>query len=125
MINKEKKRIYEFESQIDKFRVEMHKKFSLPVACIIFILVGAPLGIVTRKGKFSINIGISLTFFLIYWAFLIGGENFADKGSINPALAMWLPNIVLLIVGIYLNYRINNGQRILQIPNLNLFKRNK
>ena len=125
LIEKEKKRIHEFESQIDKFRVEMHKKFSLPVACIIFILVGAPLGVVTRKGKFSINIGISLTFFLIYWAFLIGGENFADKGSINPALAMWLPNIVLLIVGIYLNYRINNGQKIFKMPNLTIFKKNK
>ena len=124
-IQREKKRIREFESQIDKFRVEMHKKFSLPVACIIFILVGAPLGVITRKGKFSINIGISLTFFLIYWAFLIAGEDFADKGSINPALAMWLPNIVLLIIGFYLNYRVSNGQKIFQLPNLAIFKKNK
>ena len=103
----------------------MHKKFSLPVACIIFILVGAPLGVTTRKGKFSINIAISLTFFLIYWAFLIAGENFADQGSINPALAMWLPNIILLIVGIYFNYRINKGQKIFTIPYFKLLKKLK
>ena len=122
-IDKEKKRIEGFNKQIDKFLVEMHKKFSLPIACIVFILVGAPLGVTTRKGKFSINIAISLTFFLIYWAFLIAGENFADRGSINPALAMWLPNIILLIVGIYFNYRINRGQKIFALPNFKLLKK--
>tara|TARA_Y100001970_G_C14242331_1_gene865711 strand:- start:2632 stop:4143 length:1512 start_codon:yes stop_codon:yes gene_type:complete len=124
-INKEKKRIDGFNKQINKFLVEMHKKFSLPIACIVFILVGAPLGVTTRKGKFSINIAISLTFFLIYWAFLIAGENFADKGSINPALAMWMPNIILLTVGIYFNYRIDKGKKILTIPYIKFLKKIK
>ena len=83
------------------------------------------MGVTTRRGKFSINIAISLTFFLIYWAFLIAGENFADQGSINPALAMWLPNIILLIIGIYFNYRINKGQKIFTIPYFKLFKKLK
>ena len=122
-INKEMKRIEGFSKQINKFLVEMHKKFSLPIACIVFIIVGAPLGVTTRKGKFSINIAISLTFFLIYWAFLIAGENLADKGSIDPALAMWLPNIILLFIGLFFNYRISTGEKIFSFPNFNIFKK--
>ena len=101
----------------------MHKKFSLPVACIVFILIGAPLGVTTKKGKFSISIGISVSFFIVYWAFLIAGENFADKGAINPILAMWLPNIILFFIGIYFNYKINIGENIFYKPKINFFKK--
>ena len=64
---------------------------------------------------------ISLTFFLVYWAFLIAGENFADKGKLDPILSMWLPNIILLVVGIYFNIKVNKEQRIFK-P-FNFFKK--
>ena len=106
----------------NKYLVELHKKFSLSIAGIVFVLVGAPLGIIAKRGKFSISIAISLIFFLIYWAFLIGGENFADKGQINPALSMWLPNIILLLIGLLLNLKIISNT---QINFSNIFKRKK
>tara|TARA_Y100001954_G_scaffold95024_1_gene103959 strand:- start:1769 stop:3235 length:1467 start_codon:yes stop_codon:yes gene_type:complete len=96
----------------NKYEVELHKKFSLSIAGIVFVLVGAPLGIIAKRGKFSISIAISLIFFLIYWAFLIAGEDFADKGQIDPAFAMWLPNIILLIIGILLNLKIISNKKI-------------
>ena len=122
-IKKENNRINGFKKQINKFVVEMHKKFSLPVACIVFILIGAPLGVTTKKGKFSISIGISVSFFIVYWAFLIAGENFADKGAVDPILAMWLPNIILFFVGIYFNYKINIGENIFYKPKINFLKK--
>tara|TARA_Y100000768_G_scaffold106180_1_gene77815 strand:- start:1308 stop:2774 length:1467 start_codon:yes stop_codon:yes gene_type:complete len=97
----------------NKYEVELHKKFSLSIAGIVFVLVGAPLGIIARRGKFSISIAISLIFFLIYWAFLIAGEDFADKGQLNPAFAMWLPNIILLIIGFLLNLKIISNKKII------------
>ena len=106
----------------NKYLVELHKKFSLSIAGIVFVLVGAPLGIIAKRGKFSISIAISLIFFLIYWAFLIGGENFADKGQIDPALSMWLPNIILLLIGLLLNLKIISNT---QINFSNIFKRKK
>ena len=106
----------------NKYLVELHKKFSIPIACIVFILIGAPLGIITKKGKFSISMAMSLIFFLIYWVFLIAGENFADKGKIDPVLSMWLPNIVLLVVGIYLNIKINKEQDTFKMPNFYFWK---
>lgn len=82
--------------------VEIHKKYSIPVACIVFVLVGAPLGIMARQGGMAFGGGMSLVFFLIYWAFLIGGEQLADRQFIGPAMAMWSPNVVVGMGGVYL-----------------------
>ena len=48
------------------------------------------------------SVGVSLLFFLVYWMFLIGGEELADRSFISPALAMWAPNIVFGVLGIAL-----------------------
>jgi lipopolysaccharide export system permease protein len=82
--------------------VEVHKKYSIPVACLIFVLVGAPLGIMARRGSLAMAGGISFAFFLLYWAALIGGEELADKQIISPFAAMWTANIVVGIAGIYM-----------------------
>ncbi len=87
------------------FLVEWHKKYSIPVACIIFILVGAPIGILIRQSGWAVAAGLSIGFFLLYWAFLIGGEILADRQKISPFLAMWSPNIVVGSFGIYLVFR--------------------
>lgn len=89
----------------NKYWVEIHKKYSLPVACMVFILIGAPLGTMTRRGGFGVAAGISLIFFLIYWAFLIGGEKLADRGMLSPFWGMWGANIVLGILGIMLTIK--------------------
>lgn len=89
----------------DSYLVEVHKKYSIPFACIVFILVGAPLGIMTRRSGWVIAAALSFGFFLLYWAFLIGGEVLADRRIISPFIAMWSPNIVVGIGGIYLLLR--------------------
>ena len=103
-INSDFSLIESFNNSINKYLVELHKKFSIPFACIIFILIGAPLGMMARKGGFAISMAFSLGFFIIYWMFLIGGEEFADRGLLSPALSMWLPNIVLGIFGCLICY---------------------
>jgi len=85
--------------------VEVHKKYSIPFACLVFILVGAPLGIMSRKGGMAVGLGLSLGFFIIYWAFLIGGEELADRGLIPAFWAMWSANILIGIAGIYILVR--------------------
>jgi lipopolysaccharide export system permease protein len=82
--------------------VEIYKKYSIPFACIVFALIGAPLGYKVRRGGFGIAAGLSLFFFLVYWASLIGGEKLADRGFLSPFLGMWLVNIILGIFGLYL-----------------------
>ncbi len=95
------------QREIEKYEVEIYKKFALPAACIIFILIGAPLGVMVRKGGFGVAAGISLLFFLIYWSFLIGGEKLSERGFFSPFLGMWAANIVLGIAGIILTIKTN------------------
>jgi lipopolysaccharide export system permease protein len=86
----------------NKYAVEIHKKFSLPVACILFVLVGAPLGTLSQKGGFAVAITLGFGFFLIYYIFLIGGEEMADRNIVSPIVGMWTPNVLLAILGGYL-----------------------
>ncbi len=88
--------------QTDSYLVEWHKKYAIPVACIVFIFIGAPLGTMVRKGGFGMAAGVSLFFFTVYWAFLIGGEKLADRGMLSPFWGMWSANIALGILGILL-----------------------
>jgi len=94
-----------YRRAVRSLRVEIHKKYSIPLACIVFVLVGAPLGIVARQGSLAVGGGLSLVFFLIYWTFLIGGEQLADRGIVGPVVAMWAPNLLVGIGGIYLLIR--------------------
>ena len=117
--NKNNKLIPMYNRELNKYNVEIHKKFSVPFACIIFVLLGMPLGILSRKGNMSVSISISLGIFIIYWCFLIMGEDLADKTIINPTIAMWSPNIVLGIISYYLYTLIKNENKKI---NINLFK---
>ena len=86
----------------NKYLVEFHKKFSLPVACILFILTGASLGVLFRKGGFTIAIGLSWGFFLVYYILMIGGEDLADRNILSPFVGVWGPNAILFLIGSYL-----------------------
>ena len=94
--------IRSYYRSIGSLMVEVHKKYAIPAACIIFVLIGAPLGIMTRKGNLGISGAISVAFFLIYWIFLIGGEELADRQYITPFWSMWTPNILVGLAGLYL-----------------------
>lgn len=91
-----------YKRQIYKYLSEVHKKYSIPVTCIVFVLIGAPLGIMARHGGLAVGAGFSLFFFLIFWAGLIGGEELADRLIISPWVAMWTPNIVVGLIGVLL-----------------------
>jgi len=94
-----------YERAIRSYLVEIHKKFSIPFACIVFVFIGAPLGIMSRRGTFGMSASLSLGFFVFYWACLKGGENLADRGYFDPWVGMWIANIVLGIIGLYLTVR--------------------
>jgi lipopolysaccharide export system permease protein len=79
--------------------VEYHKKYSLALACVVFVLVGAPLGIRVRRGGITVGF-LSMIFFLFYFICIVAGEGLAERLFISPALAMWLPDVLLLGLGI-------------------------
>ncbi len=89
------------EKQINSFTVEIHKKFSIPFACVIFALIGMPLGMKARKSGLTIGFA-SIGFFIFYYIFLLGGEQLADRRLLPPGIAIWMPNIVLGALGLLL-----------------------
>jgi lipopolysaccharide export system permease protein len=111
--------------RIDAFMVEIHKKYSIPFACIVFVLIGAPLGIRAHRGGIGMAASLSVLFFLVYWAFLIGGEDLADRDIISPAVAMWSPNLLLGAIGIFLIIRTTREVRFFDIHVLwRVFRKN-
>jgi lipopolysaccharide export system permease protein len=90
-----------------RYLVEIHKKYAIPFACVVFVLVGCPLGVITRGGNFGISAMISLGFYIVYWVSLIGGEKLADRNILSPAVAMWSGNILFVIIAVLLAYKVN------------------
>lgn len=102
----------------DRYRrnmlIEFHKRLSLPFACFIFALIGMPLGTHNqRSGKaagFSKGIGIILLYYIMFST----GKTLGQKGIIYPAVAMWIPNLAFLCIGVYL-FRQTAAERMIPI----------
>jgi len=92
--------------QIAQYKVEIHKKISTAVACVIFALIGAPLGIIARRGGIGPGTVYSLGFFTVYWVCLIGGENLATRLIISPEISMWACNALIGTIGLFLTWRV-------------------
>jgi len=112
-------------SQIYRYGVEIHKKYSIPFSCIIFVLLGAPLAIRSGKKGMTMSIGFSILFFLVYYIFLIGGEKLADRRIVVPWLSMWLPNIVLMAAAIVLLHNTVREATTINWERVNILKRLK
>ena len=93
------------DRRVDTLQVEIQKKYAIPFACVIFVLLGAPLGMRARRGGMTAGF-LSLGFFVIYYLFLIGGEQLADRQLLPPVVAMWAANVVLGVIGLVLTLRV-------------------
>ncbi|HLF14422.1 MAG TPA: LptF/LptG family permease [Bacteroidota bacterium] len=106
--------------QINSYMVEIHKKYAIPAACLVFVFIGVPLGVMARRGTFGVAATLSLGFFLMYWASLIGGEKLGDRGIMPAWLGMWMANIVLGAIGLVLTVRLTK-----EIPMITLSPDNR
>lgn len=88
----------------DRYRVEIHKKYSIALACLIFMMIGAPLGLFVRKGGLGTSATLAVAIFLFHWVSLANGEKLADRGFIEPWLGMWLADIVTGGIAIWLTF---------------------
>ena len=101
--------------------VEIHKKFALPAAALLFGLVGLPLGLVTRRGGRAAGFAVSVVIVLVYYVLLAIGEARAIDGHVSPAIAMWLPDILLAILGVAALVRVRKDRPL--FPPISLGRR--
>jgi LPS export ABC transporter permease LptG len=86
-------------------RVEFHQRFALPFACIAFVFVGLPLGVSTTRGSKSMGLVMSLVLMFIYYLAFVGGTRLASDASFSPLLGAWIPNVIFLLIGLFLMSR--------------------
>jgi lipopolysaccharide export system permease protein len=80
---------------------EYYKRFSIPFACVLFGMIGPPLGLYSRRSGRSAGVSFALVVFGIYYALMAGGENVASQGHLPPIVAAVLPNLVVGGIGAY------------------------
>lgn len=95
------------QRRANKYLVEVHKKYSISFACLTFVILGLVLSLRFPRGGMGLVIGGAMIVFALFYIGLTAGESLADRGILSPALAMWWPNIVLMVVGLIGLVRVN------------------
>jgi lipopolysaccharide export system permease protein len=102
-------RIQALQEGINRLRVELHKKWAIAFACLVFTLIGPPVALRFPRGGVGMVIGASSAIFTVYWIGLIGGEKLADNSAAEPMITMWLANVIFLLVGLLLAARMGRA----------------
>ncbi len=89
-----------------KYAVEVQKKFALSMAVFVFVLFGPPIALRFPRGGVGVTLGVSMAVFGAYYVCLMAGETLADKGRLEPVIAMWAANVVFTIAGVILLLRV-------------------
>ncbi|MEO0556560.1 MAG: LptF/LptG family permease [Bacteroidota bacterium] len=93
------------ERRSTRYRVEIYKKNSLALACLVFVLIGVPLGLSIQRAGVGLVATLAVSVFLFYWVTLVVGEKLIDRGFFPPWLGMWVANVLVGALGIYLVIR--------------------
>jgi lipopolysaccharide export system permease protein len=85
---------------LQSFRVELNRKFSMPVGCLVFAFFAFPVGVRARRSGRTVGFGVGLFVAIVYWGLLVAGQTFGVRMSLSPALSMWFPDVVVLAAGV-------------------------
>ena len=111
------------EAAIRELAIEVHKKFSIPLSCIFFGLLALPLGIKSHRAVKSRGVAVAIIVVSIYYLLRICGEAFVETGYLSPEIGVWTPNIIFVILGIYLFYMADREISLLHMLNVILWRR--
>ncbi len=118
MIKLKNDRLEDLKEDIRSFKVEIHKKYSISFAIIIFVMIGIPLGMMTKTSGAGTSFAISSVVFLIYYISLVAGESLASKGFVSPFLSMWISNIIFLVIAVILIYHSRRESQLFDVNQL-------
>lgn len=97
------------EQSINRFEVEIHKKWAIAIACLIFVLIGPPLALRFPRAGVGFVVSASAVIFFVYWIGLLVGESLADRRVADPAVTMWLGNVIFFLVALVLLSRMGHS----------------
>ena len=100
---------------VRELSIEVHKKFSIPLSCLFFGLIGLPLGIRSHRSVKSRGFAVGLVVVCVYYLLRVGGEALVETGLLPALIGVWAPNIFFAVLGILLFYAAN---REISLPRL-------
>lgn len=100
--------------EINTYIIEKNKKYAQALACLIMFLIGAPLGAIIKKGGLGIPVIVSIAFFIVFYVLTITGEKWGKESIIDPVLATWVSNIILLPFGLFFLKQARNDVRVFE-----------
>ena len=96
-----------------RFLLELHSRFSYPAACLVLMLVGVPLGVISRRGGKSSGLVFTLLLVLLYYVLSYTGIALSRQGKLSPFLGVWMANLLFAAVGGFLLWQMASGGRVL------------
>ncbi len=89
------------DRSLQRYRLELHKKFSIPFACLAFVFFAFPVGLVPRRSGRAVGFGLGLLVAVVYWSLLIAGDTLGTRQiQLSPVVAMWAPDVLVVLVGL-------------------------
>jgi len=86
-------------------QIELHKKFAIPFACCAFALVAVPFGVMTRRSGFMVGMAVGLPLIIVYYTIQRAGETLGERGMLDPAVGVWMPNVPIVLLGVVMTIR--------------------
>lgn len=109
---------------INKHYIELHRKFTLSIACLVLFFIGAPLGAIIKKGGLGLPIVVSTVIFIFFHIITISMEKTVKEGGADPLWGMWTPTIIFLPIGIFLTMKATSDSTLFDLETyLKPFKR--
>ena len=96
-----------------RFMIELHSRFSYPAACLVLMLVGVPLGVLSKRGGKSSGFVFTLLLVILYYVLSYTGIALGRQNKLSAFLAVWLANILFTVVGVFLLWQMASGGRLL------------
>jgi lipopolysaccharide export system permease protein len=88
-------------------RTEINKRFSFPMACLVFAIIGVPLGVTAHRRETSIGFGMGLIVAFAYFLFIIIANTLRENPKVHPELLVWFPNLLFLVLGTWMFQRLH------------------
>ncbi len=102
-------------SKLLRYQIEIQRKYTLSLLCLIFFFIGAPLGAIIRKGGLGIPVIASVLMFLVYYVISMTGEKFVREDILSPFAGMWISTFILVPISILLTYKAANDSVIMNV----------
>jgi lipopolysaccharide export system permease protein len=111
-------------SKLRRYQIEIQRKYTLSLLCLVFFFIGAPLGAIIRKGGLGMPVIVSVLLFLIYYVISMTGEKFVREDIIPPFAGMWISTFILIPVSVLLTYKAANDSVIMNAETYFLWAKN-